>query len=523
MKNHIPNLYAAYEKETDEKRRLSYLASFEEDIPGFLSHLAAAHEGMEGRPLAYALARISMRRRHVPRLLAVLGENPTILPALIGAADAKTRKNTYILLGNLAEGGLLPLLLYAAETEETLFALPSLILALGNHETSESAEAITQICCRVDACEDVPPRLAEEIRAAAAKAQDRMTLREMPRFGGLIKPRTLLLTVMGRGREIVRETLAPLYTVIGECEEGFLIEADDTTDLSHNRCYEEALLWEESICRIEGLDAFADAVAAAMADADLCAMHETTCLRYRITVRGRCDKHAVITALCRKIRKRFGDRYQNSPAGYALEIIVNCTDEIYSGAFGLRAMEDGRFAYRRETIPASVSPATAGVLCALAKRYAAEPATVLDPFCGAGTLLAEARFAFPAAEEFAGVDISRDAIRKCRVNTDAAGMRARLVTCDILKYQAPHPYDLVISNMPFGIRVGNHRHNMALYAGFSERLPSLLSEGGIAVLYTTDAACLRECLEKNKGLKIVAVHTLESGGLMPKATVVKRV
>lgn len=50
--------------------------------------------------------------------------------------------------------------------------------------------------------------------------------------------------------------------------------------------------------------------------------------------------------------------------------------------------------------------------------------------------------------------------------------------------------------MPFGNRVGTHKSNELLYRAFTARLPELLAEDGVAVLYTMEYRLLSACLRR---------------------------
>ncbi len=520
-KQSISALYTAYEQEGDEKQRLAYIAQLEAALEGFLTYTEEHYRDMQDRCLAYAFAILSGKQRAAEKISALLGRTPALLDMLLTSEDAKTRKNTYILLGNLAESVYLPYLLAAAEREQTLFVLPSLILALGRYPSEESREAVEVICRRAER-EDAPPRIAGEILRARDKALDHMTDAEEVHFTTLGAPCPMLLTTMQEQRQLIRKTLEVQFSVLEEKEEGFVVMVHAADELLRVRTFARALFYREALYDMEGdAEAVAHATAQAMAEYDFHAMHDVACLRYRITVEGGGDKRAVMTAMSREISHRFGNRYQNSPSRYTMEIIVKCAEK-KRVFFSLHAMPDTRYAYRRETLPASIHPTTAAVLCALAARHVPQPASVLDPFCGAATVPAEASYLFGEAVRYRGVDISADAVRKARVNVKELPARIRIRQGDALTYVSEVPFDLVISNMPFGMRVGTHKHNEMLYRGFVARLPQLLSEGGHAVLYTTDTRLLETCIRAHRELRIVATYTMESGGLLPKVTVVRR-
>ena len=86
---------------------------------------------------------------------------------------------------------------------------------------------------------------------------------------------------------------------------------------------------------------------------------------------------------------------------------------------------------------------------------------------------------------------------------------------DCRKFLARRPYDEVISNLPFGIRVGSHLENQALYVAIADRLPQWLKPGGVAVLYTMEFTLLKRILQERPNLKLLKSGRTEAGGLTP--------
>ena len=143
-----------------------------------------------------------------------------------------------------------------------------------------------------------------------------------------------------------------------------------------------------------------------------------------------------------------------------------------------------------------------------------ERPAVFDPFCGSGSLL----FACEAqahCRSLIGVDKSSTAIRIARENAKAGESRARFICRDIQHFEAKDGADLVLSNLPFGTRVGSHRENETLYAKFLRRLPYYLNDGGKAVLYTADAKLLERLLKENPNLSLCEKRRTAAGGLSP--------
>jgi 23S rRNA G2445 N2-methylase RlmL len=104
-----------------------------------------------------------------------------------------------------------------------------------------------------------------------------------------------------------------------------------------------------------------------------------------------------------------------------------------------------RRAWRRQTVTGSLHPPVAAAMARLADIGAGH--RVLDPFCGAGTLLREAHTLMPRAT-YLGIDRSPNAITAARTNTPAA-VDWRIGDARDL----PDHIDRIITNPPWDIRL----------------------------------------------------------------------
>ena len=108
-------------------------------------------------------------------------------------------------------------------------------------------------------------------------------------------------------------------------------------------------------------------------------------------------------------------------------------------------------------------------------------AQVLDPFCGAGTMIAERMKAGQIRSAF-GVDTYGPAIEKARGNVRSD--RVWFVHRDFFDYRQDHRFDEIITNMPFGDT--DPEQTKLLYRRFFRRLPEHLRESGTLVMVSHD-------------------------------------
>jgi putative N6-adenine-specific DNA methylase len=163
-----------------------------------------------------------------------------------------------------------------------------------------------------------------------------------------------------------------------------------------------------------------------------------------------------------------------------------------------------------------------------------------DPMCGSGTILAEAallaqgrapgaqrKFAFenvpgfdasawaaeprtrgtPSKPLLFGTDLNAGALGTARRNARRAGVLELLTLerLDATKLPAKPGPGLVISNLPYGKRVGERGELASLYSAFGKSLRAAAAGWRFAFLLRERADAL--------GLRIDATHALDNGGL----------
>jgi 23S rRNA G2445 N2-methylase RlmL len=170
-----------------------------------------------------------------------------------------------------------------------------------------------------------------------------------------------------------------------------------------------------------------------------------------------------------------------------------------------------------EHIPASTNPIAATVMINLLKVLPGQ--TVYDPFCGGGTLLVEVLETVPRSR-VVGSDVNKDALVAARHNLAPYPGRWKLRRADAQRIAAPDgSVERLVSNMPFGKRVGSHGKNQELYANFATELARVLSPDGLAVLLTEEKELLRHAIKATRSLRILREHMFTVGGLHPSAFV----
>ncbi|MFG1876437.1 methyltransferase domain-containing protein [Sphaerisporangium sp. NPDC049003] len=134
--------------------------------------------------------------------------------------------------------------------------------------------------------------------------------------------------------------------------------------------------------------------------------------------------------------------------------------------------------YKRCSVPGTLHPPLAA---AMARMAGIRPGhTVLDPCCGAGTLLIEAWSQQPGAR-FHGFDLASEALRAAERN--AAGLPVTIERGDAGRLPVPDgTVDRVLSNPPWGGQVAPHGLLAASSSHWWTELRRVLAPGGTAVV-----------------------------------------
>jgi len=438
------------------------------------------------------------------------------LYAALAADDPKARKNAARLLGALGRESDAPALIAALQKEETHFVRPSMILALGA-VGGEAAKACLDALPAPLAARPDEEKHAREEAEALRRARARLTQTETHVFRGFSAPHEVVLQAPAGFAPLLAQELQTLAIPSRPAGENALsVRVTDTARVFRARCFSEMLFpLADGFPPVPS--AAARAVRAPLEALLRDALAGPPPYAYRVECPELEDRAGFIAALASLLD---GEALMNSPSHYEAELrLTFAPGGTLDAACRISALPDDRFSYRRRVLPASMHPATAACVARYAAGFIPAPRRVLDPFCGSGTLLIEWSKLCPRSA-LTGVDIAQTALDAARENLAAANVRAGLVRTDSAAFAAREPYDLVLSNLPFGNRVGTHKDNERLYRTLCGNLPVWLAPGGVAVLYTMEYALLHRCLAAQKSLRRLGETRTSAGGLLPWAIAV---
>jgi tRNA (guanine6-N2)-methyltransferase len=130
---------------------------------------------------------------------------------------------------------------------------------------------------------------------------------------------------------------------------------------------------------------------------------------------------------------------------------------------------------------------------------------VADPFCGSGTLLAERALVGPYKQMF-GLDIDPRALKAAHTNL-ADFEHINLKQSDFAQISKLGPFDLIITNPPYGQRVGNVRQARSLHSQLDNLASKVLRPSGRLIVFRPPS------FPSPTELEVVKRSQVDAGGL----------
>lgn len=171
--------------------------------------------------------------------------------------------------------------------------------------------------------------------------------------------------------------------------------------------------------------------------------------------------------------------------------------------------------WRRGFVPAGINPSLAYIMCMIANLSTEN--ILYDPFCGSSVIAVTAIKEFNVKRVMCS-DISNKAILQSNLNFESAGIeneKYKLFKGDISKLKLnKRNIDRIVSNLPFGIREGNHQGNVQAYRDLANLAQRVLRKQGLLVLLTQEKKLIYDTFKKDIW-NVKSVASVEQGGLNP--------
>jgi 23S rRNA G2445 N2-methylase RlmL len=183
------------------------------------------------------------------------------------------------------------------------------------------------------------------------------------------------------------------------------------------------------------------------------------------------------------VAKALGWPYRERDSSAYLNLRLFIEHEIAHAGLRIGATPLHRRAYKVAHIPGSLKPTVAAALLRLAG--VGPGATILDPCCGAGTILVEASL---AGVQAVGGDLDPQAVNACVANAGQAHIRARVSRWDAVELpMRDGSVDTLVTNLPWGREVGLSTSVPVLYRRILAEAERALGGSGRAVILSDSA------------------------------------
>jgi len=152
--------------------------------------------------------------------------------------------------------------------------------------------------------------------------------------------------------------------------------------------------------------------------------------------------------------------------------------------------------YKAAHFPGSLRPSVAAAMALLSQP--AEDDVVLDPLCGAGTILIE-RAHLARYRMLLGGDSDAQALSAARENVGPRYKPIELRSWDAAALPiGASEVTRIITNLPWGRKSGSHADNRRLYPKLLREFRRVLASGGLMVLMTAETRLMRELFEEHQ-------------------------
>ena len=456
----------------------------------------------------------------------IVCENSLVLESLLGAEDAKTRKNAALLIGDLEISSMQPVLWKTYEKETTLFVRSSYLIAMQKMDMTaflKPMKARVRELSEMEVEESNKKHVREELQELKKIILSVEGVKKH-KFTGWQEMSEIILLANRRHLDTVLMEIKELPDII--TSDAKLLNAGIRLKTAALDQLMEVRTWQEILFLVPGMktcDKEPVKAAEAIASSKLVEFLEERhrgevpfyfrvevkmqtapvaigkgSSNYKETVNGENKSEQEKRALEEKqkflkkfvavLEEKSNGKLINTTSDYEFEIrLVENKDGRFNVMIKLFTMEDKRFDYRKEVVASSIRPVNAALLVQLAKEYMMEDARVLDPFCGVGTMLVERQKKIKADTSY-GLDIFGEAILKARRNTEVAGQLVHYVNRDCFTFTHEYLFDEIFTNMPFVQGRKNGLEVYEIYEKFFETARKLVRCGGVIVLYTHDRA-----------------------------------
>ncbi|SDG94522.1 Putative RNA methylase family UPF0020 [Marvinbryantia formatexigens] len=445
-----------------------------------------------------------IRKTHSGKTLArELAGDFSVLTDLLTHEDPKVRKNVALVIGELGEESLKPVLWEAYQRETILYIRADYLKALSHYDCTPYLDTIKARMEELDRIA-VTPEEEKHVYCEQTALKTVLVKTEKMQKHTFTAMHEHLEVILITNRENREATAEQLYRPekVRMLAGGIRFETENLDRVLPIRTYMELLF---PVPGLEHLEGSPQNMAEQLVQSQLLPFlkkchREEQPFYFRLEVRAQLSneqKVDLVKKLARALEKESGRQLLNAPGGYEIEIrLVGNREGRFIPLLKLYTIKDRRFAYRAGSLPVSIAPVNAALIMYMVKEYLREGARVLDPFCGVGTMLIERRQVVTPGTLY-GVDILEEAVQKARRNSALAHVNAHYINRDFFDFTHEKPFDEIVTNLPAAGRLRNLDNVAALYDRFLEYIPKVARRGATIVAYTPDFGILKHSLEEH--------------------------
>ena len=181
----------------------------------------------------------------------------------------------------------------------------------------------------------------------------------------------------------------------------------------------------------------------------------------------------------------------------------------------------GRRIRRARELRTGIKPTLAAAMIRLAGAHRGS-GRLIDPLCGAGTIPIEARRINPELTVEA-CDWDAETVATARGTAENEGVEVDVRQADAraLRSVYPEPFDYIVTDPPYGVRLGKRSSLRRLYASLLRSFEQALADSGRIVLVALKLHAFRAALEET-ALRAVHERPFGAGQLTPHMFVLER-
>ena len=433
-------------------------------------------------------------------LKSTKGYSKELFADLLNNEDPKVRKNAALIMGALKEDGFRESLFERYLAENTLFVKSAYLEALMNFDYQIFSDVLTarmEELSKGQHEENELKHIAEELKVLRKMfSVDDKHKRHV--FAGTKGPVRIVMTVK---KDLIPMVLEKASHINGftDVKSVFCGVAATITDFAVVKKFR---LFKELLLPLNGMGVMTKAeIPQKLIEGNLLKLleqlhkEEDGPFYFRIT-----SKELDVAKLGAKLEAASGGRLVNSPSDYEVEIkLITGKEDKVIAFLKLHTFGDHRFNYRTRHVAASIHPSDAALIAELAKDYMKKGATVMDPFCGVGTMLVERHKNVPARHMY-GTDTFAEAIDGGRNNANMARVDINFINRDYFDFTLDHEVDEIITNVP----VFREREEAdSFYGRFFKRTETILKKGGIIIMYSDEKNIIKKHMRLNENYKLL--------------------